>query len=551
MAFRASEILDLLEVYQGVVCTRPLEMGNLDFLQCLLSSSRRLGEALHRCPRNPSVPPNLIKTLSALLDQQKPSNGKRVSERVLRLIKQIRNCCESNAGSPPLYVKGFQRPLTNKYARIILIFGPALGLGDQITFLQFLKALFAHCAGSRLTIFTLYPNLWPQLLPRSEEVSYREAPLRPFIHLAKAQDCQTSKETRELVVVCDFECFNLHRKIIPQRRGRDILEIALGRRAAWLNMHGSPWIQFEDFSQAVIFNNYWILSDLASRLMPKTRSRWPWQPIRAEWPERKSMRRSVLLLNPFTSKDFSLEPEDWKQVLQNIRALLPKEADLQVLVYPGIHPSTIKYSQEICRLSRNGGRLLSAHLLPGRAANSITPYSALPTLARSLRSIDLCVTVDTFASHFVPLFRIPTIVVTHRDNREFWVPSGWSFYCLLGRMQQTLPFLVSCVLSILSRRSEESRKLLDSAKEMVSATVAATEEGLSHDSVRIIQGSLAEILRQTTTSFPFREQAMRWLLFWSRLAAALNRQPVHPEALQPYVCRWRECEFFKLVALYR
>ncbi|MFQ5906392.1 MAG: hypothetical protein ACE5JA_07450, partial [bacterium] len=165
---------------------------------------------------------------------------------MLKAISEIQRRYTLDGRSPHLYIRGSLPPLRSDYTTITVIFGPALGLGDQITFLQFLRGLARYCQQARMTIFTLYPNLWRHLLPQAREFHYRERPLRPFSHLAMSRR-HRKKEIQELVVVADFEGFDFHRKVISQKPGRDILEIALGRRAAWLNRYGSPWLRFEDF----------------------------------------------------------------------------------------------------------------------------------------------------------------------------------------------------------------------------------------------------------------------------------------------------------------
>lgn len=546
MVFRASEILDLLEAYQGVIRARPLEMGNAEFLQCLLSSSRQLGNALGSAPRPSELSRAEIRALITLLEEETPSNGKRLSGRALRMISEMRRRRGTRYESPAIYVRGDFRPLPKNYSRVTVVFGPALGLGDQITFFAFLKRLAKYCSRASLTIFTLYPNLWPQLLPTCKELSFRSKPLRPFVYLQSV--APVPKRARELVIIADFECFNLHRKVVPHRPGRDILEIALGRRAAWLNQEGSPWMSFGDFFSSNIPNNYWILDTLANQLLPGTGVCWPWRPLEQARRKTRHINEKVIFLNPFTSKDFALTPQAWYRALLRAKALLPKEARVRVLLYPGLHPSTVKYATDICRLSAKGPASMAVRLLAHKNGNPITPVNALSTLARALANVDLCLTVDSFAAHFAPLFDVPTVVVTHRDNREFWVPSGRSFYCMLDHMRRTVPRLVAYVVYALSGAGS-SEHFRECVRNMIEITSVAVEKGVAPQTIRDIQNSLALTLRRTSPLFPFREQGMRWLLLWSRIARGLSVEHVNHNALQPYLFQWKECEFFKLLTL--
>src|SRR5688500_12119936 len=225
MNFRTTEILHVLEVYQAIITARPLEMGNREFSQCLINASQSLGSTLLNTPRSSLTTSAELRTIRELIGKQTTANAKSVAARLLANIAELKkqNGREKNSSRP--YFRGPLPQLTGNYTRVTVIFGPALGLGDQITFFQFLRKLMSSCPQASLTIFTLYPNLWRHLLPEARELSYRGRPLRPFLQLKLAGKQDQSSE-KELVIFADFECFNFHWKIVAHAPSRDIIEIA-------------------------------------------------------------------------------------------------------------------------------------------------------------------------------------------------------------------------------------------------------------------------------------------------------------------------------------
>lgn len=544
MPFLASDILHLLEVYQGIISARPLEMGNGEFLRSLLASSGRLAVALAEVPRNSGLQPAEREALSALLAGQTPANAKEVSGKVLAVLAEVKGRDGAKSRATPLYLRGPLPALGRDYERVTVIFGPALGLGDQIAFLQFLRRLTEHCPHSSLTIFTLYPNLWRQFFPHARELHYRGRPLRPFDRLTRNRDGAATG--KELVLVADFEGFNFHTKVIPRRPGRDVLEVALGRRTAWLSRGGSAWVRFEEFFSASLPNNYHLLGDIAGRLFPEAAEGLPWQPHRVK--RAGGHRGKTIFLNPFSSKKIPLRPADWHRLLVRLRSELPRDFDFRVVVYPGLDSSTRDYAVEICRLAAEGRRPIPASLL-GAGASEVTPFGALLSLTAALEGVDLCVTVDTFTAHLVPLFAVPTVVITLGENRMFWVPGRWSFHCLLDAFDRVPAVLAARLLLTRSRPERKRREFREAADRLLACSEGAGEDGRPAQIAEEIQGALAETLQHSEPTFPYLAQARRWLLLWSRLALAARREPVEAEGLRPYVLQWRESEFLKVLAL--
>ena len=548
MNFRTTEILHVLEVYQGIITARPLEMGNREFSQCLISASQSLGSTLLTVPRSTLTSSPELRTIQELIGKQTTANAKSIAAHLLATIADLKrhNGREKNSSRP--YFRGTLPQLSGDYTRVTVIFGPALGLGDQITFFQFLQKLVASCPRASFTIYTLYPNLWRHLLPQARELSYRGRPLRPFLQL-KLPARQDRPAERELVIFADFECFNFHRKIVPHAPSRDIVEIALGRRTAWLSRGNSPWTRFEEFFSEAVVNNYGILSRMSARFFPNSDEKEIWSPLKTR-PENLSGNHNYLVfLNPFSSKQFPFQPDDWRQMLRQIRERLPKHFGMEVVVYPGLDATTRAYVRKICRPVPYEAHMKVRSMEEFDRFNSLTPYSAIPNLIKLLDRVDLCLTVDTFTAHLVPLFAVPTVVITLAENREFWVPGPWSFHCLVSNAARSLPLLAAELLRIQANSRTILPQEVQSANVLLDATAKAARHGINLDAIDEIQNALLNVLHDAPVVQSYQLQARQWLLLWSQLASAMRSEAVDEAGLEPYLYRWKESEFLKLLFL--
>jgi hypothetical protein len=541
--------LHLLRMYESVIRVRPLEAGNREFLTALVAASHALGTAV----LSAAPPPDSRNAgrfdpgpLLRLLASQKADNARDVSGQVLELLDEALTPFGSDFRRP--YLRGPLPLLSAPYASVTVVFGPGVGLGDEITFLQLLRALVRRC-GAPTTIFTLYPNLWRNLLPQTREVHYRGRPLRPFAHLEAA--ARRAPSHRHLVVLADFEFFDAHSKLIPHLDDLDVLEVALGRMAAWLRPGGSPWTQVEHFVEAPLDNNYYVLRAVGERLLGRSIS--PWQPVR-ELSLRPVRGRSALgrrlLVNPLSSKPLPITPEGWAKMVRRIARDLPASDTLQVSVFPGLHQASRSYASEVCRRieeSAGPGRpIVSSALLEGESGLSAT--SALPSLVAALDEFDACLTLDTFTAHLAPLFGVPTAVVAYGDNHQFWVPCRWSFYGSLRDAHERLPGIVSALLAPRRACPGEREGARRTFENLIQLTEAVSAGNVTDATLTRLAASLAEALGRVDREFPTRENGRQWLRVWSRLLCSYRQQPVDRASLLPYVLRWEQSEFFKFAS---
>jgi len=574
LSLNTHDLFDLLVMYQGSIGTRVFSAGNQDYLEVMIRVSKQLGKALAEAPISSLLPRAKVVAVVERIEAQEPPTSQQSAREVLGLLHELLSVLNTARRVPDLHVRGALPPLPEGIDRIVVHFGAAMGLGDQITFFQLLRHIVAHAGRPQVTIYTLYPGIWPVLLPGAEEVSYRDDPLRPFLDM----NASTMKSGgRELVVSADFEVFDLHRNIIAHRPWRDILEVSLGRASAWLSSGRSAWIHVEEL-RTPNDGNYDFMHELARRLIPRLSGWAAWEPLDGDVAasERGSSiralaarlrprrppppaarrghdaasrrgRRQVLFLNPFTSKDLPFKAEGWAWGIEQFRSRVRGRVDFEVVVFPGIEPSSRAFTRELCE------RLEKDDAIPTRPLDDdgrpLTPLTALPALVRAVSGFDLCVTVDTFTAHLIPLFRIPTVVMAYERFRRFWVPSRHVYNCLIEDMEARGIDLVSRILLLLAGSGPETAALTAAADRLRRATRAAHLGGVTAASAAEIEAALGRAFQLIGRDFPSYADAQHWLMLWSRLSWTLSRQAVPAHGVRSYLELWEQSEIFKLLTL--
>lgn len=520
--FSALDALQLLRAYQWVLSKRPLSMGNLDFAASLLHSSRVLAERARPLARHAGVAGQLDAVGAQTMDNFR-SSAPRVLDHLDGLLTQL---------APPTreeyYLRGPLPALTDDYSELIVVFGPCIGLGDEIGFLPLVRQLARHLRRARLTIFSLYPNLWRELVPQASAMHYRSRPTRPFEHLA----VNSRRGTKRLVLIADYEFFDIHDKVLHPGPDDDVVEISLAWLTAWVHLANSDWRWLETFNDLPLRSHYWFVWRIAQRLTGKEPSATPWEPIR----RRRRESAKAILVNPLSSKPLPLAPGDWARL---VRSSVPRQSE--VVVFPGIDMPSHTYVGEIIRLLRSYG--LRARSLDSEVA-PITAFTAIPRLSHALPAIGLCITLDTFTAHLVPLYGISTVVITYGENREFWVPSPWAFYVRLGSYQSQVPALALRLASGAVLDHANGLGMLCSHLRQATEAASATP---TRETVTSMLASLTVLLSGLQPDYPCLSEGAAWRAVWSRVATAVVRQPVSPAAIAPHFERWKESNFYKLV----
>jgi hypothetical protein len=521
------EAVHLLRAYESVLALRPLLVGNQDFLELLLSSCKALGRLVE--DGSPDMPAQLASLLASWLSRQNGANARETAAEIVRVIDDHEGASHRTSS---LFLRGLA-PLEHEYGAVSIVFGPGIGLGDEVTFAQLVRSVVDAYPRARVSIYTLYPGLWRSLVPRVREQPYRGDPLRPFCGIV-----DPPVRGRQLVVFADFDLFEISTRVLAARPWRDVVELALGRAEARFVGGTSPWVRYEEFCSSA-HNNYAVVRAFAERLFPRPQPRLAWDPIARPRFHVRSRRR--LIVNPFSSKPLPLAPEDWARFVAATRRQLTTPAAVDAIVYPGLSNRTHAYAAASVELMTDSGT--HARTLGSGDASAINPFDALPRLVVALRHADLCLTLDTFTAHLAPLLGVPTIVVAYADNTRFWAPGDWCFHTVLDAAEGEVPPLAALLLN----RPPPSAPGWRSAAHLVVATQKAATEGLDAESIAAILGPLPRVLQQLD-SLPYQAEGRHWLTVWSRLRSAVRRESADTRQLHAYVEAWCSTRFYKALA---
>jgi hypothetical protein len=527
LAFDAGDILHLLWNYQAILSHRPIERGNRAYLAALVEASRLLATALDSPGRG--ADPLALDRLRAALRTQNVLNAQSLSRGILPLIR----ACAPNAGARTsnhdLYLTRTRRPL-RAVDQLVFIFGPGLGLGDEIACLQFVRQVTARFGSDRATIFSCYPGLWPLLMPNVRSRHYWANPLRPY----RAARLSASART-VLMVAIDFDGNGLHHAVLPRAASIDVLEIAIGLRRGWLRRGDSPWVEtVETFAEGDVGNYEW-LHAMWNVLDPGAPHRPSWESLVSERPKR-TRRVPTVFLNPLSSKPVPWNAGDWTAIFRELSRVLGTGEGLRVSVYPGVDDASAADARSIVAALK---RL--PHVEADLLGQSLTPYSGMRAIEREMIRADVCVTIDTFTAHLAPLFRVPTVVMALKENRAFWVPCPWSFYVQPAEVMALVPSLIASLLT--PQRFMSGGEVGERVRRATAAIGETAEPG---PALAALIAALALLVGRVDLNSPLVPSGRQWIHFWSRVGAAVRRAPVATSELSHFVSAWKASTFYRL-----
>jgi hypothetical protein len=515
--------VSLLRAYERVLSVRPLGTGNRAFARSLLVASQQLARAI--AEQDPLEEP--LRRICSLVARQSPSGARRDATRVVALVDAW--LAAHNGATVPVTLRGRLPPLRRTITALTVVFGPGLGLGDEVGFLTFLRRLQAASAPGVAEIFTQYPGTWSHLVPSAREVSYRGDALRLLRGLREA----TAQRRSNLIVLADYEHSGL-RAHLGVLGDADVLEISLGRASAWYTVRDAGTYE-QLLTDVPLRNHYWYLHRVAERLLGDNAPPWvPLQHPRA----RVATEPATILVNALSSKPVLLSPHVWGEILAAAAARMPG-TPLRVLLYPGLDPEAARVARDVGGAIAHATRAVDVRLL--HDGPSLPPAAMGALLTRAVAAADLCLTLDTFTAHLAPVLGAPTVVLAYAENEVFWVPSPWAFYCRPYERSREAPRLIAAILGGGAR--------LAHADSLDSATHHVLLRPTDRHAVTVLFGALGAVLAEVGHDFPFRAQGVTWVRAWSQLLRLLERTPAGAEHLLPYALRWQQSEFLKATTL--
>jgi hypothetical protein len=527
LRFESGDLLHLIWTYQAILSHRPIERGNRAYLAALVEASQSLAKSLDSSSHRAANPP--LDRLRTALRAQNVLNAQVVSRNILPLIRACASEAGARTSAHDLYLNRARASL-RPADELIVTFGPGLGLGDEIACLNFVRQLTARSGAERTTIFSTYPGLWPLLTPNVRSRHYWANPLRPY------RAARLSSSTRRLLVVAiDFDGNGLHHAVLPRAESTDVLEIAIGLRRGWLRRGDGAWVEIIEPAANREAGNYEWLHAMGAALDPDAPPGPLWDSLVPERPKRTSGVPTVFL-NPLSSKPVPWIVRDWVAIFRELSRAIGTDGRIRVSVYPGVDNASAADAGSIAAALGSLPRV-DADVL----SRSLTPYSGMRAIARELSRAAVCLTIDTFTAHLATLLQVPTVVMTLKDNRAFWVPCPWSFYVQPAEVMVLVPAIVA---SLLTPRRTEARGGAGDRVRRATAAIADTEEPRA--ALAALTTGLTLLVGRFEDTSPFVASGRQWLHFWTKVGEAVRRAPVTASELSHFVTAWQASTFYRL-----
>ncbi|HET8796638.1 MAG TPA: hypothetical protein VFO89_03060 [Thermoanaerobaculia bacterium] len=458
----------LLSRYLFFLGRRPVSAANAHYRSSRIGALQSLAvlfdDAEIREPLRALTPANLFRVAPRLQNRLQPSLAYRLP----------RDLVATPHAPPPEFWRGVRR--------IAVIYGPAIGIGDEIVASSIPRVLQTLAPHASLDVLTAYAGLWERIAPDARASQY--ASLAVLLERIRGGG-------DEAIVYIDFEPPGLLAAVAQEPGVTRFAELSVGTRsltfldASARRLHTMPAEQAarENFYDAVRAMSRWLLMtpqvssllmtpQLSSLLMTPQVSSLAMGPTsgdeRAEGPgqsalpalpalgadvPRNGRRRTIdrlhrVVVSPFTSKE---DPSErvWRGILT---AALAPAPELHIVLDTGPNAATRAFAIAIRDVLRAHG--LRCDLAAGGRAASLGEMLDLA------RDADAVIAADSYLAHAAPLFGALTLVVA-REGLEPWrVPSPESFYF----RSELDPDAIGAAMSVLLREPRVSpRQSLEAA----------------------------------------------------------------------------------------
>lgn len=301
--------------------------------------------------------------------------------------------------------------------RALLVFGPGIGIGDELIFAPVPRWL--KNANPELQVDTLsgYRGFWNRVEAVDGELQYGS-----LVDLHQALSGLPPYDGYDVVVFADFESPELFRGVAAGTRVPKYLEISLGARNAYLLDSARQWLWRLHHLDPYFANYYYALNHLlrALGLEPRATDRFA-NVVRRN--DEKAGGRLDVFVSPFTSK-YDPSGAYWGRLLATL-ARRVGDAPLTLHLDTGNNARTQRFAVELARsVAATLPQNVEVRLARDEGKQSLTLNGVYDLLDRC----HAVVCADSFAAHAGPLFGCMALVVAKAELKDWHVPSDTSFY---------------------------------------------------------------------------------------------------------------------------
>ena len=406
----APEVLPalLLSRYLFFLTQRPISASNTHYLQQRIRGLQSLGVEL-------GVTDGVT---SALLRSLTPTTLREIAERLqLHLLPSARaelapRFVVADTALPPDFLGDADR--------VLIAFGPAIGIGDEIICLPLPSWLKAANPAADVTVLSSYEGLWDRV---SGVDRVRQYPDDARLLAA----LRGREEPADVVILVDFENPELYRAVAGDPAMGRYVELSLGARVLTAVDNRDHWVYRPPPITGYFANFYDALTRLAAAAgLPAVDTPARFATLTGP---RRALRNAagrgelVLYACPFTSKyDPSLRY--WIRLL---RELVPADpaAAVRIVLDPGATPAARHFSAQLAAalVGHPAGAAVAVELARPDRRHTLSIRGVLAELSR----VDVVVCTDSFTAHAAPLLDCTTMVLARPGLRNWRAPHPRSF----------------------------------------------------------------------------------------------------------------------------
>lgn len=390
--------------------------------------------------------------------------------------------------------------------RVLLLFGPAIGIGDEIISFSLPSWIKRAIPEAHVTVMSAYDSIWERVHAVDARRSYRD-----YADVVTMLRGDVADDTFDLVVLVDFELPGLLPALCAEPGLTSYLEIGMGARriSAW---DGRRRRMYEYDQYSPYFRNFYhSLRDLC---------RW------LGWPADLAQREQVLLRSeqrpdpatlsifvcPFTSK-YEPSEEYWCRLLAAVTSRLGRRP-IRLIMEPGANGKTERFAVNVSRATQ---ALVQSDVQCGLSMLEGGRTLSLAGVFQQMEQCQAVICTDSFAAHAAPLFDCTTLVLARANLQDWRVPSPRSLYF---REEDPLPSLALGMRSVLAsldpeaHANDEHRQWASHLGRDLLTQGRALDDALTHADVE-----------------PLLDIYGRFQRSWQHLAASLDRWPRNLDAL--------------------
>lgn len=441
--------------------------------------------------------------------------------------------------------------------RILLVSGPAIGIGDEMITFSLAPAIKELNPNAQINILSGYSGLWERVAGVDSIHTYQT-----HAEIVEAMRGDSPLGAFDLIIFVDFEHPDLYQAICNEPKINRYLEISLGARLMMAVDRAKRWIYRLSIPTGIFDNYYFVFQYFLHSLGFRSEmdDRFNSLVSHTAKPQNGSLRAYV---SPFTSK-YDPSPRYWSRLLTSlVSPESPRE--VRFIIDPGPNAVTRHFANEVTRSSASRGNPRVSFEVAHAPGSLNLP---LEGVLSELEQAQLVICADSFTAHAAPLMNCTTLVVANPGLENWRVPYQKSFYfdallpisTLCSGIQQILSHfgtepphflfrpLISEVENHLLDATHEMQRLLDQGDQVSLQELVSRYNDLSGiaraTTLRLTHWSPGA--RALLTDYPY-ENPFRLI----QHEDVMNQQysPAIVLYLQNTVLSWRNTNIFKYLSL--